>query len=242
MTELTTTAKVAQYARLAAMPVVVVGAAALALAVVPVGAAVYGVYSLKKRSSALRRRRARRRRVTRNSGDHGHEFVIGLFGDHGVGKTSIAIQFARGEFPDVIDPDSSETYRRAFQNQGQTTTVEVLDAHVTEFLAFRDAYLARIPYLCFIYSITDRNSFEGVKTYINRAETMKEVERLPPSMLLGNKLDLDSQRQISEAEGYQLASQHNLLFYEATAKSKPDIDICIANIISAARRNRFMLT
>ena len=52
---------------------------------------------------------------------------------------------------------------------------------------------------------------------------MVQISSLAPQdvnvLLVGNKVDLDSERVVSTDEGRSLANQYNIAFYEASAKS-----------------------
>ncbi|KAL4482537.1 hypothetical protein ABPG72_005780 [Tetrahymena utriculariae] len=43
-------------------------------------------------------------------------------------------------------------------------------------------------------------------------------------MLIGNKSDLESQREVTYEEGQQLAKEHNMLFIETSAKTKHNVE------------------
>ena len=69
---------------------------------------------------------------------------------------------------------------------------------------------------CLIFDITNRDSF----TYINEvADTInKNTNNL--IYLLGNKADLESQRDVSIEEAESFANNHNMKYYEVSAKTK----------------------
>lgn len=43
-------------------------------------------------------------------------------------------------------------------------------------------------------------------------------------MLIGNKSDLESQRQVTREEGQEFAKKHGLFFLEASAKTADNVD------------------
>jgi small GTP-binding protein len=78
---------------------------------------------------------------------------------------------------------------------------------------YRNSSLAII-----IYSITNKNSFQHVETWIRDLKT--NSNKNPKIILVGNKSDLENERKISYEEGENLKNKHNLnYFIETSAKT-----------------------
>ena len=243
VSELTAIARVAQYARLATMPVVVVGGAALALALAPIGAAVFGVYHLRRQHARRRRHRqrihARRRRGIPRDGDDGPEYKIGVYGDGGVGKSSIVIQLTFSRFFEENDPTIEDSYRKQLSVNGVACVLDILDtAGQEEFHSNSDNYFRFNPYSAIVYSIDSRYSFEQVDSFVQQILRVRDTDTLPPTILVGNKADLEAKRQVTRAEGQQKAAQHGAMFIETSAKDRINIDELFFQIVQAARINR----
>ena len=48
-------------------------------------------------------------------------------------------------------------------------------------------------------------------------------------MLVGNKSDLDTRRQVSTEEGQRFAEEHNLIFMETSAKTSANVEAAFLN-------------
>ena len=68
-----------------------------------------------------------------------------------------------------------------------------------------------------IYSITSRSSFENLSNFRKRFQKEKEREWLP-IVLVGNKCDLEDDRQVTREEGEELAKEWDIPFFEVSAK------------------------
>lgn len=68
--------------------------------------------------------------------------------------------------------------------------------------------------LMLVYSITDRKSFEEVQDLLNLIDPFKQKTVLA---IVGNKSDLEHERQVSESEGASLAERLRCSFYECSA-------------------------
>merc|ERR1711879_912796 len=84
-----------------------------------------------------------------------------------------------------------------------------------------------------VYSITSRTTFDEAIIMREKILRCKEEEE-PPIVLVGNKCDLEDQRQVLKSEGEDLANEwgENSMFYETSAKEK----ICHEECFFAAVR------
>lgn len=73
-----------------------------------------------------------------------------------------------------------------------------------------------------VYDITDRDSFEHVKNWM--ADVDKFAKEGVLRILVGNKCDLDSKRQVSFDNGKELADKYGIKFLETSAKETVNID------------------
>ncbi|CAD8112247.1 unnamed protein product [Paramecium sonneborni] len=79
-----------------------------------------------------------------------------------------------------------------------------------------------------VYDITDRESFENVKTWI--AEIDKYASESVNRMLVGNKADITERREVSYEEGLELSRQYQFPFYETSAKSSINVEAAFTHI------------
>ena len=73
-----------------------------------------------------------------------------------------------------------------------------------------------------VYSLTDRESFDGAKNLLGRLDEYGSNCQL--KMLVATKLDLEEERKVSRAEGYALAQDRDMLFIEVSTKSGYNLD------------------
>ena len=71
-----------------------------------------------------------------------------------------------------------------------------------------------------VYDITNRDSFETAKTFMKSYKTHKETI---PYILIGNKLDLGEQRQVSFVEADKLARDNKVPFIEVSGKTGQNV-------------------
>jgi len=87
-----------------------------------------------------------------------------------------------------------------------------------------------------VYSITSRSTFEDVATMYDNILRAKEVSKVPV-VLVGNKCDLQDQRQVKVQEGADLAKRWGCPFFEASAKTKVNNEACFIELVRELRKH-----
>ncbi|KAJ3444924.1 ras-like protein rasd [Anaeramoeba flamelloides] len=158
-----------------------------------------------------------------------HKLVV--VGGGGVGKSAITIQFVKNYFVDVYDPTIEDSYRRQMLIDKETCLLDILDtAGQEEYSTLKDSYMREGEGFLVVYAINSRNSFDEVsnlKEEITQAKDMEEV----PMIIVGNKNDLENERQVSKVEGTDLARSFNCPFIESSAKTRTNVDECFVNLV-----------
>ncbi|GAA5881651.1 hypothetical protein JCM16303_005527 [Sporobolomyces ruberrimus] len=152
-----------------------------------------------------------------------------LLGESAVGKSSLVLQFVKGQFDDYRE----STIGAAFLTQ--TVQRKDKDNNYIKFelwdTAGQERYKSLAPMYyrsshaaVVVYDITSSASLEKARSWI--AELHRQAD---PSILIylaGNKLDLASgeQRQVSKEEAQKFAQEEGLLWSEVSAKTGQGIN------------------
>lgn len=113
-------------------------------------------------------------------------------------------------------------------NDGTTVKYEIWDtAGQDRYRTLAPMYYRGAAGAVVLYDITDLESFNGAKTYVE--ELQRQGSKDVVIALAGNKLDLDSKREVWERDAREYATQNNCLFFECSAKTGENIaDIFLA--------------
>ena len=87
----------------------------------------------------------------------------------------------------------------------------------------------------FVYSVTDFNSFQMLTKHLKTLERVRDFEPVP-IVLVGNKADLEKNRQISYNEGAALANEMDCAFLETSARARKNIEETFYGIVREIRR------
>ncbi|XP_046849089.1 ras-related protein Rab-39B-like isoform X2 [Xenia sp. Carnegie-2017] len=148
-----------------------------------------------------------------------YQFRFIVIGDSMVGKSSIIRQFTEGNFIDIADTTVGvDFHARIVELSEVKVKIQVWDTAGQErfrsitFSYYRDAVGCLI-----IYDITKKDSFYNITEWYKEAkENVNEEECV--FMLIGHKIDKESERKVSTAEGERFADAHDMFFIETSAK------------------------
>ncbi|KAH8655671.1 ras-2 protein [Xylariales sp. PMI_506] len=180
---------------------------------------------------------------------------VAVLGDGGVGKTALTIQLCLQHFVETYDPTIEDSYRKQVVIDGQVCILEILDtAGQEEYTALRDQWIRGGEGFLLVYSISSRSSFNRISQFHHQIQRVKEsvsscqshlgapkiaaITGPVPIMLVGNKSDRITEREVSTQEGHSLARELGCEFVEASAKSGGNVEKAFYDVVRLLRRNR----
>ncbi|MDF1540841.1 MAG: GTP-binding protein [Candidatus Thorarchaeota archaeon] len=153
-------------------------------------------------------------------------YKVLLIGEPNVGKSSIIRQFLLGEFDDNYHATAGVDLSAVAINLDAFTPVilTIIDlGGQDDFSSLRTQYYKGAHYSVLVYDIADRKSFEclpewyaGILQNIDNSETGHSTL---PGLLIGNKNDLESEREVSTKDGRIYADLIGWQFWESSAKT-----------------------
>jgi len=153
------------------------------------------------------------------------EYRIVVVGAGGVGKSAVTVMFIQGTFLTKYDPTIEDSYMKVVEVDGVSCTLDIMDtAGQEEFGALRDQYMKTGHGFLIVYSITTQTSFEAVTKFRNSILRVQEDKADIPIVLVGNKKDLEEDREVSTEDGKALASKFGCDFLEASAKTNTNVN------------------
>jgi len=151
-------------------------------------------------------------------------FKVVLVGDSFVGKTNIMSKYLKNEFHD----DSKATVgvefgSKQFNIEGHTIKAQIWDTAGQErYKAITSAYYKGAKGAFIVYDITRKNSFESVEKWVSDVTAV--ADKKITIVLIGNKSDLEDQRQVTKEQGEEKSSKLEIAFLETSAFSGENLD------------------
>jgi GTPase KRas len=181
------------------------------------------------------------------------EYKLVVVGGGGVDKSRLTIQVSscrtsdtvhvltifkliQSHFVDEYDPTIEDSYRKQCVIDDEVALLDVLDtAGQEEHSAMQEQYMRTGEGFMLVYSITSRQSFEEIMTFQQQILRVKDRDYFP-IIIVGNKCDLEGERQVSKQEGEALARSFQCSFIETSAKARINVDTAFYNLVREIRR------
>jgi len=161
--------------------------------------------------------------MARKGGSYDYLLKLLLVGDSGVGKTCLLLSFVSEEF----DADSHSTIGvdlkvKIMNVKGQKIKLTIWDtAGQEQFRTLTSAYYRGAHGVILVYDVTRPQTFQNIREWIKEVDIFSTKDNVVKA-LVGNKIDLNS-REVSREEGAQFAQDHNMLFFESSARTQEGV-------------------
>ncbi|XP_071702130.1 ras-related protein RABC2a-like isoform X1 [Rutidosis leptorrhynchoides] len=160
-------------------------------------------------------------------------FKILLIGDSGVGKSSLLLSFISNSTEDISPTIGVDFKIKQLTVGGKRLKLTIWDTAGQErFRTLTCSYYRGAHGIILAYDVTRRDTFTSLSGI-----WAKEVERYSTNqdcvkMLIGNKVDKDSERFVSKEEGIALADELGCLFFECSATTLENVHQCFEELAS----------
>jgi small GTP-binding protein len=151
-------------------------------------------------------------------------FKVALIGDSGCGKTSILLRFSEDQFKN----DTSSTIGVDFKivsvsiGEEKYAKMQIWDTCGSErFKSLTMSFIKSCPAFLLIFDITKHKTFKNIENWI---EIINENIDSKLICLVGNKSDLDSERQVTYEEIFLFSEKNGLKYIEVSAKTNERIE------------------
>ncbi|CAG8476627.1 9895_t:CDS:2, partial [Dentiscutata heterogama] len=123
----------------------------------------------------------------------------------------------------AYDPTIEDSYRKQVIIDDQPCVLEIWDtAGQEQYIALRDGWIREGEGFLLVYSITSRSTFERIERLHDQIRRVKD--NVPaPVMLVGNKCDKITEREVSREEAMNLARWLKCDFIESSAKTNINV-------------------
>ncbi|KMZ61684.1 Ras-related protein RABC2a [Zostera marina] len=160
-----------------------------------------------------------------------YSFKILLIGDSGVGKSSLLVSFISSHVEELSPTIGVDFKIKHLTVDGKKLKLTIWDTAGQErFRTLTSSYYRSAQGIILVYDVTRRETFTNlcdiwakeIELYCSNQNCIK--------MLVGNKVDKESERMVTMEEGYSLAKQIGCLFLECSAITRENVEKCFGEL------------
>ncbi|KAL3581355.1 hypothetical protein D5086_015687 [Populus alba] len=160
-----------------------------------------------------------------------YSFKILLIGDSGVGKSSLLLSFISSSVRD-LSPTIGHFFplETLLHNWCVNDVFCFIAAGQERFGTLISSYYRGAHGIILVYDVTRRETFENLSDIWAKEVELYSTNHDCIKILVGNKVDRDSERAVSREEGMALAQQHKCSFFECSAKTSENVLQCFKEL------------
>ena len=151
-------------------------------------------------------------------------FKVLLLGNSDVGKSSLLLRFVDSVWNDAFVPTIGVDFKvKTLEINNKKVKMQIWDmAGEERFRTVVSTYFRGAHGILLLYDVTNRDSFKNLENWLIEIEKNSSEKVL--KILLGNKCDLNDDREIQPDEGRAFADRNGMEFMETSAKMNTNVN------------------
>ena len=147
-----------------------------------------------------------------------------IVGDASVGKSNLLLRYSHGQFREEYQLTIGVEFgSNNVVLDDKVYRIQIWDTAGQEnFRSITRAYYKNSACALIVYDIARRESFESISSWIE--DCKNSSPKTVFMVLVGNKCDLESNREVTEEEGKELAEKNGMMFFETSAKTGKNVN------------------
>ncbi|XP_027902743.1 ras-related protein RABC1-like [Vigna unguiculata] len=159
-------------------------------------------------------------------------FKLLMIGDSGVGKSSLLLSFTSDSFED-LSPTIGVDFKVKFLDiEGKRLKLAIWDTAGQErFRTLTSSYYRGAQGIIMVYDVTRRETFTNLSEIWSKEIELYSTNSECIKMLVGNKVDKESDRVVTKKEAVDFARECGCLFIECSAKTRVNVQQCFEELV-----------
>ena len=148
---------------------------------------------------------------------------IVIVGSSSVGKSAIVTRLVQGEFiGDATATCGADFYNYDCSLSGDIVKMQIWDTAGQErFRSISKSYFRNAVGAILVFDISNLDSFDELAAWLGDLHSLCAVNA--QILLVGNKSDLENERQVSQQKVKEFADEHHLEYIETSAKTGKNV-------------------
>ena len=152
-------------------------------------------------------------------------YKVLFLGDPGVGKSSLVLRGTTKKYNSLYQPTVGfDLLNHIVKINDKVIKLQIWDTcGQEEFSMCNQSLFKNATIAIMVYSVISKNTFDNIKKWVSRVKNLSKENTI--FFLVGNKSDLDTQREITFLEGKEYGIKNFQFFIETSSKSEYNVDI-----------------
>jgi Ras-related protein Rab-1A len=150
-------------------------------------------------------------------------YKVLLIGDSSVGKTSVLLRYVEDKFSAEFQTTIGVDFKvSTFSMNGKNIKLQLWDtAGQDRFKNIVASYYRGAHGIILMFDITSSSSFQNIQRWYDEAQNY--LQKSVPKLLIGNKVDLATQRIVKNEDAVSLADRFGAQYIETSAKTNVNV-------------------
>ena len=159
-----------------------------------------------------------------SEGNYNYLLKFIIIGDAAVGKSNLLVRYTSGQFKEEYQLTIGVEFgSNNVIISDNTYRIQIWDTAGQEnFRSITRSYYKNTACAIIVYEISNKKSFENISSWIEECKNTAPKSIL--MVLVGNKCDLEDNREVTEEEGREFAEKNGMLFFETSAKTGKNVE------------------
>ncbi|XVE95606.1 hypothetical protein REPUB_Repub02eG0113200 [Reevesia pubescens] len=159
-------------------------------------------------------------------------FKLLLIGDSGVGKSTLLLSFTSDTFEELNPTIGVDFKVKHVTLGGKKLKLAIWDTAGQErFRTLTSSYYRGAQGIIMVYDVTRRDTFTDLSDIWAKEIDLYSTNQDCIKMLVGNKVDKESERVVNKKEGIDFAREYGCLFIECSAKTRVNVEQCFEELV-----------
>ena len=93
-------------------------------------------------------------------------------------------------------------------------------------------YYRKCDGIIIVFDVSNKDSFEKIHYWVKAIHDNTDSSKQIKQVIVGNKIDLENERQVTKEEGEKMASSYSLKYFETSAKKNIGINEFMQSFIN----------
>ena len=165
-------------------------------------------------------------------------YKVLFLGDPGVGKSSLVLRGTTKKYNSLYQPTVGfDLLNHIVKINDKVIKLQIWDTcGQEEFSMCNQSLFKNATIAIMVYSVISKNTFDNIKKWVSRVKNLSKENTI--FFLVGNKSDLDTQREITFLEGKEYGIKNFQFFIETSSKSEYNVDILFKELVIYLYENK----